>query len=80
MCKFRPRTERTSEQNLKESKNGNKLSKAVSVGSENHDLIGIALSNKNKLEINNFSLKCIQIKNKQKKFTWIPFICTWRIV
>jgi hypothetical protein len=31
-------------QNRKASKNGSKLRRAVSVGSENHDFIGIALS------------------------------------
>ena len=48
-CKFRPRTERTSLVNLKASKTGNKLRSAVSLGSENQELIGIALSSwKNK--------------------------------
>ncbi len=44
--------------NLKASKTGSKLSSAVSLGSENHDLIGIALSN---YEIKNNSLSQIVI-------------------
>jgi hypothetical protein len=60
LCKFLPSTERTSPQNLKESKNGNKLSKAVSVGSENQDLIGIALS-KNKLPKARLKIKINQV-------------------
>ena len=42
--RFRDSTDLTSDTNLRASKTGNKLSRAVSVGSLNHDLIGIALS------------------------------------
>ena len=41
---FLDKTDLTSETNLRASKTGNKLSRAVSEGSLNQDLIGIALS------------------------------------
>ena len=43
-CKFLLRTERTSVVNLRASSTGSRLRRAVSCGSENQDLIGIALS------------------------------------
>ena len=44
--RFRDKTDRTSDTNLRASNTGNRLSNAVSVGSLNHDLMGIALSEK----------------------------------
>ena len=55
--RFRDKTDRTSDTNLRASNTGNRLSNAVSVGSLNHDLMGIALSEKIKNKIiilNNF--------------------------
>lgn len=43
-CKFRPRTLRTSCVNRRASSTGRRLSRAVSIGSENQDLMGMALS------------------------------------
>lgn len=43
-CKFLPRTLRTSCVNRNASSTGNRLSRAVSMGSENQDLMGMALS------------------------------------
>lgn len=45
-CWLRLKIERTSLANRSASKNGNKAKRQVSVGSENHDLIGIAFSAK----------------------------------
>lgn len=47
-CKWRflDKTDRTSAVKRKASNTGNKLSNAMSVGSENHDFMGIALSRK----------------------------------
>lgn len=41
-CKFLDKTDLTSFVNLNASSNGNKDSKHISIGSENHDFIGIA--------------------------------------
>lgn len=41
---FRDKTDLTSETNLRASRTGSRLSRAVSLGSLNHDFIGIALS------------------------------------
>lgn len=48
LCKWRflDNTDRTSAVKRNASNTGNKLSNATSVGSENHDFIGIALSEK----------------------------------
>lgn len=48
LCKWRflDKTDRTSAVKRNASNTGNKLSKAMSVGSENHDFMGIALSAK----------------------------------
>ena len=43
-CKFRDKTDRTSWVNRNASSTGRRLSSAVSIGSENQDLMGIALS------------------------------------
>lgn len=43
-CRFRLSTERTSLVKRSASNTGSRLSKAMSLGSENHDLIGMALS------------------------------------
>ena len=48
--RFRDKTDRTSDTNLRASNTGNRLSNAVSVGSLNHDLMGIALSEKKKFK------------------------------
>lgn len=62
-CKFRLKTDRTSLQNLKASNIGNKHNNEVSVGSQNHDLIGIALSvninEKHQLELLDHIFKCV---------------------
>jgi len=43
-CRLRLKTDRTSCVKRKASRTGNRLRRAVSIGSENHDLMGIALS------------------------------------
>ena len=43
-CRFLESTDLTSETNLRASRMGRRLSRAVSEGSLNHDLIGMALS------------------------------------
>lgn len=45
-CKFRDNTDRTSFVKRNASNNGNNDSKQISIGSENHDLMGIALFGK----------------------------------
>ena len=47
-CTFLLRTDRTSCVNLSASRNGRRSSNAVSEGSENHDLIGMAFSGERK--------------------------------
>lgn len=47
-CKFLDRTERTSLVNRNASNNGNSDNRHISMGSENHDLIGIALFGKHR--------------------------------
>jgi hypothetical protein len=46
MCKFLDNTDLTSFVNLNASNNGNSDNNEISIGSENHDFIGIALCGK----------------------------------
>ena len=78
--RFRDSTDLTSDTNLRASKTGNKLSRAVSVGSLNHDLIGIALSeitkvshetqkNISKYFTTHLDMTCRRLENYPE---WIP--------
>ena len=63
--RFRDKTDRTSDTNLRASNTGNRLSNAVSVGSLNHDLMGIALSEK---KVKKGLKMCILVKSASLNF------------
>ena len=67
--RFRDKTDRTSDTNLRASNTGNRLSNAVSVGSLNHDLMGIALSEKKrKIRFKNVKMCGFLVKSASLHF------------
>lgn len=72
-CKFRDRTERTSFVNRNASSNGNNDNRQISIGSENHDLIGIALFGKHRYAPGELSI--INIWRKKRKLIFDYEFC-----
>ncbi len=64
-CKLRDNTDLTSFVNLSASKSGSNDNSAMSIGSENHDLIGIALLGKHRYAFGELSM--IKICENKKK-------------
>ena len=88
--RFLDRTDLTSVTNRRASNTGNKLSSAVSLGSLNQLLIGMALSKKQSITFNLelstldisliFSFLRSQLWVSHDVFTWVSSVCPWWII